>query len=205
MATSDASNKHNTMSELDGFYYFPDAIGEELSTAVINFLNIQQWEGITTSATGRKVQQYGYKYDYNNNSKHFEKITDIPDPVLKLKQVACEIADSTLEKEFYDLTKLNQCIVNQYKPGHGISAHIDRPALGNIVVCFTLGSGATLTFTTKKGGKEIRVDKYVEPNSLYFMTGDSRYSWQHEIKPRLSDGDIKRGTRISVTLRTVNQ
>lgn len=191
--------------ELDGFYYFPNAISDELSNIVVSYLDSQTWEGITSSKTGRKVQQYGYKYDYMRNNRDFEKIADIPDPILMLKQVACEVADKTIPKEFYDLSKLNQCIVNRYNPGHGIAAHIDKRTLGNIVVCFTLLSGITITFTTMKNKKQIQVEKYVEPNSLYFMTGDSRYVWQHEIKPKLSDNDIKRETRISVTLRTVSQ
>lgn len=36
------------------------------------------------------------------------------------------------------------------------------------------------------------------------MTGESRYEWKHEIKPKLYDDGNPRTTRISVTFRTVS-
>jgi hypothetical protein len=35
------------------------------------------------------------------------------------------------------------------------------------------------------------------------MSGDARYKWRHGISRRYHDGDIKRGTRYSLTYRTI--
>ena len=40
----------------------------------------------------------------------------------------------------------NQCIVNNYLSGQGISQHTDIKSYGDIIGCFTLGGGATMTF-----------------------------------------------------------
>src|SRR5690606_9977836 len=99
----------------------------------------------------------------------------------------------------------NQCIVNRYLPGQGISAHIDKETFGPVIACFTLGSGTDITFSRTLDGNKVTIDKHVEPCSLYIMTGESRYNWKHEIKSRLYDNDVKRNTRISVTFRTVSE
>lgn len=187
---------------IPGLYYFKNAISKELSTQVINYLDKQEWTGISSSINGRKVQQYGYKYDYISRSSYgFEKTNEIPDILKSLQTIGLELFKSVCPDELHVL--LNQCIVNKYNPGQGISAHIDKSTFGPAIVCFTLGSGTSITFKKDNEMREI----YVEPNSLYIMTGDSRYKWTHEIKCRLSDKNdnkkIERKTRISVTFRSV--
>jgi alkylated DNA repair dioxygenase AlkB len=113
--------------------------------------------------------------------------------------------ESLVDKEIFEKTKLNQCIVNKYEPKQGISAHIDKTTFGPVIVCFTLNSGTTMTFSRMVGDIKEVIEKYVEPNSVYLMTGESRYLWKHEIKSRLTDNRIKRKTRISVTFRTVTE
>jgi len=86
-------------------------------------------------------------------------------------------------------------------PGQGISKHIDVKSYGNIIGCFTLGSGATMIFRKGNVTKEI----YVESNSLYIMSGECRYNWTHEMIGKKSDIvngiKISRDRRISVTFR----
>lgn len=97
----------------------------------------------------------------------------------------------------------NQCIINRYLPGQGISAHVDANAYGHTIACFTFGSGAVMWFT--RPGQHY--DQYVEPDSLYIMQNEARYGWKHEMPARKSDqvdGEKKlRGVRWSITFRAV--
>ena len=97
----------------------------------------------------------------------------------------------------------NQCIINNYLDGQGISAHVDVRKYGSVIGCFTIGSGATMVFQ-KEGAKH---EVYVKPNSLYIMSGDARYSWTHAMPARkfdiVDDTRIPRSRRISLTFRHV--
>lgn len=191
------------MTDLQGFYYFNNVLDTKVGKDMIDFLNTQEWKSITASKTGRKVQQYGFEYDYSTRKdSDYKKIQDIPDPLIAFQKIALEMTKQVSPDAN---VSLNQCIVNRYEPGQGISAHIDKETFGPVVACFTLGAGTTITFSRTINGEKVVIEKYVEPNSLYFMTGDSRYEWKHEIKPRVSERGVRRETRISVTFRTVSE
>lgn len=161
---------------------------------IIEFLDTKQWFPISNSINSRRVQQYGYYYDYNSRSSG-TAIAPIPQELNKLKN----IAEFEAEKITGNDTRYNQCIVNEYFPGQGIYPHIDSREFGPTIACFTLNSGCTINFT--KGTESF--DKYVEPNSLYIMSGTIRYAWKHGIKSVKKDGIIPRGRRISVTFRSI--
>ena len=104
---------------------------------------------------------------------------------------------------FTENYKINQCIVNNYSVGQGISKHIDVKSYGNVIGCFTINSGATMIF--RHLDKSINL--YVEPNSLYIMSGEARYLWSHEMTTnkydKINDTMNKRDRRISITFRNV--
>lgn len=178
---------------IPGLSYFPNALTEEQEQAFLQELDgpDAQWLPLTDSPQSRRVQHYGYRYDYKRRTVS-EPTTPIP-------------------AHWYDLFprthgEWNQVIVNEYLPGQGISAHTDSLAYGGVIQCYTLGSGATMRFTSEEHKGERR-DLYVEPRSLYVMTGEARYQWKHEMISRKSDTveGVKqaRSRRISVTLRSV--
>jgi alkylated DNA repair dioxygenase AlkB len=104
-----------------------------------------------------------------------------------------------------DLIKNNmdQLIINEYKPGQGIAAHIDHEKFfGPIIICLTVFSGTEINFINKFNDLDVKTIR-VEPRSLYIMSGDARYKYKHEICHRIEDHGIKRGTRISLTYRSV--
>lgn len=82
-----------------------------------------------------------------------------------------------------DNYSFNQCIVNNYEAGQGISKRTDVSSYGDVIGCYTFGSGATMVF--KKYTEKYEL--YVEPNSLYIMSGDARYKWTHEMLGKHSD------------------
>ena len=186
------------MSMPGGLLYFKDVIDDKYTSSLLSFIeNNGKWKSLSESKNSRKVQHYGYIYDYKSGKTN-SKTEPIP-------QILRPLIDSLKERcgdEKYDF---NQVIINNYEPGQGISAHIDSTEYGEIIGCYTLGSGATMRFTND----EKKYDLYVSPNSLYIMTMESRYNWKHEMINRKSDvvdGDkILRGKRVSITFRYVKK
>lgn len=109
--------------------------------------------------------------------------------------------------------KTNQIIINKYEPGEGIAVHRDHIGYftGDIAT-LSLGSAYVMTFrphpSNKIVDKSIFYDILLPVGSLAVMTGDLATEWTHEIK-KAKYNEIykkrinKRGTRISITFRTV--
>lgn len=191
-------------TEIPGLYYFENIISPEIAEEIVSFLEENEWESVSRSDNGRKVQQYGYAYNYTHNtSDNLAKIEPIPDILMPLQKIGLEHLTAIFNLDVLNTCKLNQCIVNKYLPKQGISKHIDKEYFGPAIVCFSLGSTVPILFTRTKDGQPIQYEHIVKPNSLYIMTGESRYEWKHEIKPRLADNGTLRGTRISITFRTI--
>jgi alkylated DNA repair protein alkB family protein 8 len=181
-----------------GLRYVSEAISEDLAGELLAWLESSDTTGWfpVGGERSRRVMHFGYAYDYRSGSTT-RPAGDMPDIILRLRDV---ISD-TFDENFDENWQFDQCILNRYEPGQGIAAHIDSTQYGDVVACFTMGSGAEMEFTHR----ELGVYKlYTEPRSLYVMTGDSRYVWRHSMRGRLSDpGNGKRGIRYSITFRKV--
>jgi len=187
--------------DVPGLYYIKDFVSEGFGTRVLECLDGMQWRALSDSPNSRKVQHYGYLYDYATRT------TNAPAPsfptciedMASLLLVECR--NLNLVNDGY---RFNQCIVNNYEPGQGISRHIDLKSYGGVIGCFTFGSGAVMRFH-HAGSVH---DMYVEPNSLYIMSEDARWIWSHEMPCRKSDiiggTKIQRCRRVSVTFRKVD-
>jgi len=192
-----------SIESVPGLYYIDNLISPEYSQQLFHYLdNEEKWSSITDSPNSRVVQHYGYKYNYkNHNNKEMGK--PIPDTFSELIQ---SLQQKVQELQLGDSSySFNQIIVNNYEPGQGISKHTDIKSYGAVIGCYTIGSGATMRFRKKD---EV-VDLYVKPNSLYVMSGDSRYLWTHEMPSTKSDKYngkcIMRDRRISITFRNVDE
>lgn len=184
--------------QIKGLYYI-DNINIDLSN-ITNQLDEKKWINVSKNIKSRKVQHYGYKYDYIRRNI-FQKTDDIPEFLYPVKKKLVKICKYLkLISDDYDF---NQCIVNNYIGKQGIGKHIDLVSFGNVIGCITIGSGAIMRFRFNGEKKDI----YVKPNSLYIMSGDARYKWTHEMPSNLYDtinGEkIKRNRRISITFRNV--
>ncbi|GMK57807.1 hypothetical protein CspeluHIS016_0406410 [Cutaneotrichosporon spelunceum] len=102
-----------------------------------------------------------------------------------------------------------QVILNLYAPGTGISPHIDLPnRYADGIVGVSLAGGCVMTFT--RDGE--RHDVYLPPRSVYVMSGEARWEWEHGIAYRAEDvvldGEertVPRAVRLSVTLRWMKE
>lgn len=186
--------------DISGLYYF------KLNTDynyIVDLLDNNVWIN-TAGSNSRRVQQYGYAYNYNSgyNNSINTKIDDIP---VFMTDLINEISKICKELNLIDDSyQFNQCIVNNYESGQGISKHIDNLNFGPVIACVTLGKGCVMTYSHNNEEREL----YVENNSLYIMSGDARYKWYHEMKKCKYDYfnfiKFKRDRRISLTFRNVN-
>lgn len=199
----DFEDEHaSKINEVPGLYYFQDPICNAIVDSIEKYLKSDiKWEKVGKGLTSREVIQFGYKYDYKSG-KVTEKTTEFPP---EIKKLALQIKKLKIQDKDISECILNQCIINKYEPGQGIGAHTDHPDYGEEIFCFTIGSGACMTFSQQG---EI-YNLYTTHRSLYVMTGDSRWKWTHEMKKRKNDiingVKVTRGERISITFRSVNK
>jgi alkylated DNA repair dioxygenase AlkB len=147
----------------------------------------------------RRVQHFGYRYDYA--ARHvMPSVQTPPVPEWGARLVRRMLAEGIATQEF------DQLIVNEYLPGQGIAPHADSlSSFADEIVSISLGSACVMTFSsaTSQGGMGL----LLEPGDLLLIKGPARRQWRHQIKPRQSDRwegrVIKRGRRLSVTFRKV--
>ena len=192
------SDKLIKMTNPNGLILYNLAMTDDLHDEILEFLNDsnENWKHvIPNNKNSRKVMHFGYEYNYLTKNTD-TKTTEMPKIIKKVRRL---LADKVENYKIF-----NQCIVNKYLAGQGISKHIDRKEFGDTICCFTIGSGATMKFTLTNHDD---FNLYVRPKSLYIMTKESRYKWTHEMeykKKDIVDGqEIIRSTRYSITFRIV--
>lgn len=149
----------------------------------------------------RRVQHYGWRYDYKARSVHRDAFLG-PLPGF-LQDVAADLFSAGLMECVPD-----QAIVNEYLPGQGIAAHIDcEPCFGPEIASISLGDEYPMRFTHTVTGEAH--DVWLPVGSACVMRGPARYEWKHEIVKRKSDqfggARKQRKRRVSVTFRTAIQ
>jgi len=189
-------------SVLVGLFHKNDVITKDESQDIIKKLDLLPWAPVSSAASSRKVQVYGFAYNYSGRSTIGPEVEPMPDFIIGLKVLA-----ETICAEFglFNVS-FNQCIVNNYEPGQKISAHIDNPNFGPVIACFSVGPGLGLSLDFKKNGDVY--NHFALNGSLYIMSGPSRTDWTHEIAGRKSDvvfgKKIPRERRVSITFRSVS-
>lgn len=189
-------NDSEELKKVNGMQYIANFINQEEADILIKNIDNSDWLGDLK----RRVQHYGFKYDYRSRSiNESMRVQDIPH--------WCKF----LTNRLYDnewLLPADQMIVNEYLPGQGISAHVDcEPCFLDTIVSVSLLSPCVMIFRHKVIGESVEV--YLEPNSAVVLRGDSRYKWTHEIPARktvkFKGKNIKpRARRVSLTFRQVN-
>lgn len=185
---------------IKGLYYIPNVINPTFTNSIIQQLDSNVWKSIRYSHS-RKVQQYGYVFNFETKETNEPgpEFTPLISKFAILLQEICKTINITKEPGYF-----NQCIVNNYEPGQGFLKHIDTLTYGDTIGCFTINTGAIIKFSKD----DLFYNLYTEPNSLYIMTGESRYDWYHEMPNTTFDIDndtiVERGRRLSITFRNVS-
>lgn len=139
-----------------------------------------QWRG------KRLTAHYGSAYDFARH--RLDAAPPLPDWLLALRDALAPLAG-------LDPRALQAALLIRYDPGAGIGWHRDRPQYGE-VVGLSLGAACTLRLRRRTGTGFARRKVDLPPRSLYRLSGEVRWDWEHSIAPLAE-------TRWSVTFRTL--
>jgi alkylated DNA repair dioxygenase AlkB len=155
-------------------------VSETEETDLLNSIDNETWD----STLKRRVQHYGYSYNYKTRTV----IPASPFPPW-LSNVCERLVNQNI------MLYPDQCIVNEYRPGQGIAAHVDADVFGPVIVSLSLLSDAVMVFG---GGVDLRLG--LVRRSLLVLSGPSRTEFSHRI-----NGSGVASRRVSITLRTVRE
>lgn len=178
-----------------GALYRPNYLSQIEEIALLGEIDKLPWLGDLK----RRVQHYGYRYDYKAR-----RVTD--DAYLGSLPDWLDDLASRLWKEGIFENKPDQVIVNEYLPGQGIAAHVDcEPCFGGTIASLSLGSTCEMEFSSLHSGDSL--SQLLEPQSLLILKDEARFGWKHGIPARKSDivekQKIARRRRVSLTFQTV--
>lgn len=176
---------------IQGLRYLLQALSSEEQIRVLAEIDNMPWH----NELKRRVQHYGYKYDYKARAvNHSMYVGPLPPFAV---EVAQHLMSRGLINEFPD-----QLIVNEYQAGQGISAHVDcEPCFKDTIVTVSLGSTYEMDFISLESGDVCST--LLKPGGALVLRGAGRYQWMHRIKARKSDRGVPRGRRVSLTYRNV--
>jgi alkylated DNA repair dioxygenase AlkB len=183
------------IATVKGLSYLPDFITPEQHEVLVQRIDSHPW----LTELRRRVQHYGYKYDYK------ARAVDVSMRLGPLPDWALEIIRQARSRGLTD-EEPDQVIVNEYEPGQGIAGHIDcQPCFTGTILSLSLLSPCVMSFKHKQTRQVVPV--LLEPRSLVVMQGEARYDWTHGIAARKTDLDggrrIVRARRLSLTIRKV--
>jgi alkylated DNA repair dioxygenase AlkB len=187
----------SAVATVPGLHYVRDYLSQQEQAQLLIVADRNPW----MQDLKRRVQHYGYRYDYKRRTVHRSMfLGPLPGWVVPLVEWLVHDGWAPLPPD--------QLILNEYLPGQGIASHIDCvPCFGDPILAISLGSPCTMLFSHLRTGVQVPV--LIEPGSLYVMQGEARYQWKHGIMARESDvysgHRFQRGRRISLTFRTVIQ
>jgi alkylated DNA repair dioxygenase AlkB len=185
-------------SQINGLKIFLDFISKNEENELLNNIDKSKW----LNDLRRRVQHYGYKYDYK--VRQIDKsffIGEIPEWMIFL-------TNRLIEKGIINF-KPDQAIINEYIDAQGIAAHIDcEPCFGDTIISISLSGQCVMNFQRELTTKEQdKIPLLIRPRTLIIMTGESRFNWYHGIPPRKTDKFNeqvhKRQRRVSITFRKV--
>lgn len=139
-----------------------------------------QWRG------KRLTAHYGSAYDFARG--RLDEAPPLPDWLLALRERLAPLAGLAPEQ-------LAAALLIRYDPGAGIGWHRDRPQYGE-VVGLSLGAPCTLRLRRRTAEGFERRKVPLPPRSLYRLSGEVRWEWEHSIAPM----DV---ARRSITFRTL--
>ena len=178
--------------DIPGLRYVPNYLDASTHDELRQSASSGPWQA---AGSQRRVQIYGYTYDYLNRSL---KRTD------NLPAWASTMA-ARLQRDGLSPNAPDQLNVTEYEPGQGIYSHVDVDFFDDTIVSISLGSVCVMEFTLPHS--DAKKELLLEPASALILSGDARSRWKHAIPPRTSDEwmgrTLERTRRISLTFRKV--
>lgn len=194
-----SKNNLDEIHAINGLDYIPDFITTEKEEEEL-IKHIDRDQSKWLNDLKRRVQHYGYKYDYKKRSiDNNMSLGPLPDWSAKY----CK----RLVEEGYFSELPDQIIVNEYEPGQGIADHVDcEPCFEDTVISLSLIAPIVMQLKEKKD-RTNKLDVFLEPRSIIVMKDEARFNWLHGIAGRKTDkfqGEkYSRQRRVSLTFRKV--
>ena len=135
----------------------------------------------------RKTRSFAWRYDFDDAS--FAPTDPLPGWLEPLRETAAAFAELHPDDFVHVL-------LARYDPGAGIGWHRDRDVFDQ-VVGISLAAPATLRFRRRRPGGFDRANLDVAPRSVYLLSGEVRWDWEHSIVPAEE-------LRFSITFRTLS-
>jgi alkylated DNA repair dioxygenase AlkB len=180
-------------AQVPGLSYFPRFVGPEEEAVLLDAVEADPapW---AQEHMKRRTKQFGRAYNYKKRGA-LTPAEPFPAWCSNLLEPFSELPEL---KEF----RPDQLIVNAYRSGEGIAAHIDHAILfGDTVATLSLGSQCHMDFTLGAAVVPVLLGR----GSLAVLQGEARYIWKHAIPQRKNDYidgvRVPRGTRVSLTFR----
>jgi alkylated DNA repair dioxygenase AlkB len=173
----------------DGFAYEPGFISEDEERALLAWIEsaveFKSFEMRGWTAR-RRVAHFGYVYAYNEWD--LKPGTPMPAIMLALRdRVAGFLGVAPVE--------VCQAIVTEYTPGAGIGWHRDAPVFG-VIAGVSLLADCDFRFRRGESGRSLALN--VARRSVYKLTGEARWGWQHHVPPM-------KELRYSITFGTLSK
>jgi len=176
---------------IDGLEYQDAFVTEHEESELLLNVDSAPWR----TDLARRVQHYGWRYDYRARSVSPDQfLGELPPWLDTLGRTVAATAG---------MPTPDQVIVNEYQPGQGIAGHTDCiPCFGPVVAMVSLGSDVEMDFESPSG--EV-TPWLLQRRSLLVLGGDARSLWKHGIAKRRFDRQfgVQRQRRVSLTFRTV--
>jgi alkylated DNA repair dioxygenase AlkB len=184
-------NEVNEPALPSGLFYAPSFLSTEDQRRLFEEIDANEW----SLELKRRVQHYGYRYDYKarriDPSMHLG-----PLPPFAIG-IAARLQTVTSFTQLPD-----QLIVNEYLPGQGISAHVDcKTCFNNRVAIASLGWPYEMEFQHTHSQTNTKL--LLGVGSLLVLADEARYRWTHQIRARHQDRGVPRQRRLSLTFRKV--
>ena len=193
------TTNYNLMPPPSGLTYHPGVVAEPTWLQLRHWL-LQPGAAIPweRAAEGRRVAQWGFRYDYMLHAVDKQPVGPIPDILVQLLATSKSVCSTTAAAPF------TQCIINEYITEDGIPWHTDDPAFGPEVLVFSFGATRTISMRPLRAcnddsGRNCCFSFTPAHCSLFYLRGEAREEWQHCIR---SGGT---GLRYSFTFRTLRQ
>ena len=189
----------DTDAAVPGLAYLPNFLSEVEEYELIELIDKQIW----SEELKRRVQHYGWRYDYKARQiDPSMELGPLPPWAAKLAQ---RLFDQKLVPQVPD-----QVIINEYQGKQGIAKHIDaESSFADGIAMVSLADSWEMTFQDICNRKR-SVNQLLERRSVAVIQKDARYRWTHEIRPRKTEPPLVKGgkrrprkRRISLTFRKV--
>jgi alkylated DNA repair protein (DNA oxidative demethylase) len=172
----------------DGFEYEDGFLSEDEERVLLEAMAGVEFKTFEMrgQVAKRRVAHFGFDYGYD--SWKVTPSTPFPAFLLPLRDRVAQYLDVAPEE-------VAEALVTEYTPGAGIGWHRDAPVFGVVAGVSLL---ADCDFRFRRGEASNTVPLRVARRSVYKLTGEARWGWQHSIPPM-------KELRYSITFRTLRK